>query len=170
MLLRAICVLCVLSTSVAARATDPWVDASIEVDAASSIRVLTELRDEQKAILEKTLSLKQQGRVTQLTVLECAGPYFSAESRLAWLDGDFQQSYESAQLAQLAADQAVKSTKALQQRGDYEVGEMQRNVERRAEYQLVVLRYQALAKQQEIELTEVSEDRLAQALESVDGP
>ncbi|WP_152099386.1 hypothetical protein [Lacipirellula parvula] len=151
-------------------AADPWGDASIEVDAASSKRVLTELRDEQKAILEKSLSLKQQGRVTQMTVLECAGPYFSAESRLAWLDGDFKQSYEDAQLAQMAAENAVKSAKALQQRGGYEVEEMQRNVERRADYQLVVLRYQALAKQQGIELNEVSEDGLVQALESLDAP
>ncbi|WP_425396850.1 hypothetical protein [Aeoliella sp.] len=139
-------------TTSAALAVGPWDDRAIEVDKEAEIKVLKELREARRATVQRSYQLHSLGLSRAGDMAQASAAYFVAASRLAWAEGEYQQSYRLAQLAVKASEYAQSALVQAEERGLSPLTAVLEARVHLAEAKVVLLRYEAVAKERGIKL------------------
>ncbi|WP_425396848.1 hypothetical protein [Aeoliella sp.] len=142
-------------TTSAALAVSPWDDRTIEVDKEAKIAELKELYDAQRRMTRRTYELHLNGLIRSGDLSRGAADYFVAGSRLAWAEGEIQRSYRLAQLAANVREQFERAIGLAVERGLVSIDQLLVAQEQVAEAKLVLLRYEAVAKERGIQLESI---------------
>lgn len=130
---------------------DPWTDSSISVDKQQQLEILGEIASIAKEAFHRAWSRHQVGRSDQVELRKAAVDYYSAAAKLYWAAGAFEGSYCSAQFAVLSAAMVEREYERKVEQGVGSLVQLLAARTRRAELQLVLLRYQSLAEKHGIE-------------------
>ncbi|MCO6045615.1 hypothetical protein NG895_17090 [Aeoliella sp. ICT_H6.2] len=139
--------LATLLTTSTALAVSPWDDTTIKVDAAAELEVLKELYESRKGTLARNYNLYINGLTRTDDMLQSAAGYFVAASRLACAERKCETSYRYAQLAVISGERAKAAINHAVSQGLVSIDVLMEAQARVAHAKIVVLRFEALAKQ-----------------------
>ncbi|WP_425396849.1 hypothetical protein [Aeoliella sp.] len=142
-------------TTSAALAVSPWDDWTIEVDKEAELEVLNKLCDARSLTARRVYQSYIHGLSRAGDLAKVSAAYLVAASRLAWAEGEFQESYRLAQLAAKAGEYVQSAVVSAEERGLASTQLVLVAQEQATEAKVVLLRFEAVAKERGIELESI---------------